>query len=543
MRYLELFFCLALAVAVSAAQSLPSQQPSSLCSPSATEYFKDEINYSLTLQQMIDEAESLQNPVVYLPPGIFTLDPATPIILKRGVSLKGDPNMPSILSVRTGINDTGSIEVSEDNGSWSIEDIVFDNVNIIVAENQNEDNAAVLGNLFFNGGRGSVIAKNGGNLLIDGNIFLRDEPHAGTELIPNYNTTNTGILFHTQKNSIISNNIFGMDLRKLDELEPVINPQLARPMRNLRFMHECLNKFDLADEQGYIASGIQMYSTLDITIAQNILNATFPDTKPIAQDHGISVVGCNRTNILQNFFAGWQVGDFGGGVRFTSTVDAYVISNYFANAGVYMYAAAHADYLQVSNIVVYNNFLYKFLGEDVAPVAEEQKGWLYEGITFFDFYTARLNYTIRPPIWNESVPISPLGSHIVISSNKFGAVENLAPDIINLGNLNPQEAFVDPKNCYVTEPFNEEDEDEQRLVHSVPIVWRQLFHKDRTTKFGSFVPQKTVDYVTSDLHNQIPPHWRQLPIPQFWKGFTLRNDTVPMFNPDTACTRNAAPLA
>lgn len=161
------------------------------------------------------------------------------------------------------------------------------------------------------------------------------------------------------------------------------------------------------------------------------------------------------------------------------------MSNYFANAGVMMYAAVHADFMQVSNMVVHNNFLYRFLNPEIAPVQEELSGWLYEGITFFDFYTARLNYTIRPPIWNASVPISPWGWHIVLSENKFGASEGLDPNIISLGNLDPNEALVDRKNCYVTEPLIPGSEHEQRI----PLLWRQNYEKGVYSKHGSKIPQ------------------------------------------------------
>lgn len=56
--------------------------------------------------------------------------------------------------------------VYNDNQAWSIQDIVFENVNIEVMKNENEDETAILGNLFFNGGRGSVIAKYGEKLFI-----------------------------------------------------------------------------------------------------------------------------------------------------------------------------------------------------------------------------------------------------------------------------------------------------------------------------------------------------------------------------------------
>ncbi|RCH80645.1 hypothetical protein CU098_001456, partial [Rhizopus stolonifer] len=312
---------------------------------------------------------------------------------------------------------------------------------------------------------------------------------------------------------------------------PVISQQLEKPLKNLKFIHQCLGR-NLADEQGYLSSGVQLYASNDITIKENILNATFPDTKYIAQDHAISVVGSNQTYVYQNFFAGWQIGDFGGAVRFTSAVDGYFISNYLANMGLMMYAAAHADYLQVSNMIVHKNFFYHFLGEDVAPVPEEQRGWLYDGVTFFDFYTARFNNTIRPPIWNSSVPISPWGWHIVVSENKFGASEGLDPYLISMGNLDEREAHIDKKNCFVTEPLVPGSRD----AYIVPIIWRESFEEGLFTKNQGKIPKKLIKHTDEDLQDQVPAHLRNLHIPSYWKAFTLKNNTMSMISPHLPCS-------
>ncbi|KAI8638573.1 hypothetical protein BD408DRAFT_446651 [Parasitella parasitica] len=502
------------------------------CSLEQTKMYETALDYSSTLQDMIDEASRLEKPVVYLDSGLFAIDPEKPIILRKGVSLKGSLNEPTILTAMNK-NGTASIEVYQDNQAWAIQNIVFENVNILVDENKNEDETAILGNLFFNGGRGSIMAQYGEKLYIDGNIFLRDQLHQAEKEIPTYNDTNTGVLFQTQKNSVVSNNIFGMDLRKMDVLEPVVDAQLKKPLQDLKFIHECLGR-ELADEQGYLASGLQLYFSKDITIKENIMNATFPDTHPIPQNHGISVVGSNQTYIYQNFIAGWKIADLGGAIRFTSAVDGYVMSNYFANTGVMMYAAIHADFMQVSNMVLHNNFLYRFLNPEVAPVQEQLAGWLYEGFTFFDFYTARLNYTIRPPIWNSSVPISPWGWHIVLSENKFGASEGMDPNVISLGNLDPNEAYIDRKNCYVTEPLMPGSEHDQRI----PLLWKQTYEKGVYTKHGGKIPQKIMEHTSDDLADQIPAHLRNLKIPDYWKVFTLKNDTIPMLSPDTPCYRS-----
>lgn len=50
-----------------------------------------------------------RQPVVYLNPGLFTIDPENPIVLKKGVSLKGNRESPSIISVKNK-NNTGTIE-------------------------------------------------------------------------------------------------------------------------------------------------------------------------------------------------------------------------------------------------------------------------------------------------------------------------------------------------------------------------------------------------------------------------------------------------
>ncbi|KAF7728998.1 hypothetical protein EC973_005029 [Apophysomyces ossiformis] len=443
-------------------------------------YLKESPDYSATMQGLIDTASNQGDPVVYLAPGEFLLDHN--VILSEGVSLQGSLGQPTILTAKNG-TDPITIKVPANNRGWSIKDIVFDNVNIEIQPHNNDEESSILGNLFLNGGRGSVMALYGEQIYIDGNIFLRDQAHAGTKMIPSYNTTNTGILFQTQKNSVISNNIFGMDLRNMHSLVAHVAPQLQRTLNVLDFVRSCLGK-PLDDQQGFLASAIQMYSTNDITIKENILNATFPDKMPIAQDHGISIVGCNATYIYQNFVAGWELADFGGAFRFTSAVDGYVISNYLANTAVMMYAATHADFMQVSNMVVADNFLYRFLDHNVDPPAPLD-GWLYEGITFFDFYTARLNYTIRPPIWNSSVPISPWGWHIVVTDNKFGAAEGIDPNVISLGNLDPKEALVDKSNCYVTEPIIPGSP-----KHGVvPLLWRQMYEPNVYTKNGGKIPK------------------------------------------------------
>lgn len=61
-----------------------------------------------------------------------------------------------------------------------------------------------------------------------------------------------------------------MDLRHLDNLVPYVNQQLQAPLRNLKFIHKCLNR-NLTDEQGYLASALQLYGTNDITIKENIM--------------------------------------------------------------------------------------------------------------------------------------------------------------------------------------------------------------------------------------------------------------------------------
>ncbi|KAI9252666.1 hypothetical protein BY458DRAFT_582225 [Sporodiniella umbellata] len=491
--------------------------------------YKNTIDYTFRLQELIDEASSSKKPVVYLDSGVYSINPNRPIQLKEGVSLRGNRDFPTIITVMDK-STTGSIEIASQNKAWSIQNLVFENVNLAINNQQNEDEVAILGNVFLNGGRGSIISKNSEKLHIDSNIFLRDEFHKAIEKSPSYDTTNAGVLFDAQKNSVVSNNIFGMDLRKLSEVQAIVRGSIKRPFNNLKYIYNCLER-GLDDEMGFFASGLQLYNSNDITIKQNILNATFPDTKVVPQDHGISVVGSNQTYIYQNFIAGWQIADFGGAVRFTSAVDGYVISNYLANTGVMMYAAVHSNFLQVSNMVVANNFLYRFFGPESSPPAP-LNGWLYEGISYYDFYTARQNYTSKVPIWDSSVPISPLGWHIVVSNNKMGAIEGLDPNIISMGNLDPREGFVDKKNCYVTEPL---EFDITGKDHTVSLMWRQVYDEERTSKYGGKVPRRSSTYATQDLSSEIPAQFRDLQIPDYWKVFTLKRNTVPMISPDTAC--------
>lgn len=61
-----------------------------------------------------------------------------------------------------------------------------------------------------------------------------------------------------------------MDMRKLDEVAPHVSPQVQRVLENVRFLRNCLD-LHLDDQQGFMASGVQLYSTYDITIRENIM--------------------------------------------------------------------------------------------------------------------------------------------------------------------------------------------------------------------------------------------------------------------------------
>jgi hypothetical protein len=150
-----------------------------------------------------------------------------------------------------------------------------------------------------------------------------------------------------------------------------------------------------------------------------------------------------------------------------------------------MYVAGHADYPQISNMVVANNFLYKFLGHEFDPPVPTD-GWLNEGITFFDFYTTRQNNTVKPPIdWNATIPISSLGWDIIISENKFGATTDLDPNVISLGNLDLSEAYVDQKNCYVTEPLIPGADS----AEVIPVLSQRQYEEGVFSRNGGRIPE------------------------------------------------------
>ncbi|ORZ13516.1 hypothetical protein BCR42DRAFT_467162 [Absidia repens] len=506
-------------------------QSQELCQAKSAAYYHTDVeDYTDILQELIDKASDSDQHALLLKPGRFGLRGQDPIVLKPGVSMHGNKDEPTIFTTLVDLhsNESATIQVPAASIGWSVSGIIFDNVNIDIQPQQNAEVAKIENNVFLNGGRGSIKSSFGSNLLIDSNIFLRDHAHAGTVFIPKYDTTNAGIVFQTQENSVITNNIFGMDLRQMDNIIPHVSADLQSSFKKIKYALACL-KLKWDDQQGFLASAIQLYSTNEITIRANIMNATFPDTMPIAQDHAISVVGSNQTYVVQNFIAGWELADFGGAVRFTSAVDSYVVSNYLANTAVMMYVANHADFMQVDNLVVYNNFLYRFLDHNVDPPAPLD-GWLYEGITFFDFWTARRNNTIRPPIWNSSVPISPHAHNIVITNNKFGAAQGIDPNVISMGNLDPAQAKVDKKNCYVTRPLIP-----TATNNRVPLLWRQNYRSDMSASFGGKIPTHFKHPKSRKLIQHVPEELRRLPVLDYWKAFTLRNATVPMISPEAPC--------
>lgn len=61
-----------------------------------------------------------------------------------------------------------------------------------------------------------------------------------------------------------------MDLRQMDNVAPHVTPELQGSLKKIKFMKQCINT-SLDDQQGYLASGVQLYNTNDIIINENIL--------------------------------------------------------------------------------------------------------------------------------------------------------------------------------------------------------------------------------------------------------------------------------
>ncbi|KAI8886762.1 hypothetical protein K501DRAFT_269537 [Backusella circina FSU 941] len=484
------------------------------------------VDYATTLQKKIDEASKNGIPAVYFEPGLFSIDPKTHILLKKGVSLIGAKDKPTVITVNSR-TESGTIQVTSDNAGWSIQGIVFENVNILTEnQQQNEDDLAILNNVFLNGS--SITSKNGHQLYIDGNVFLRSE----SDIQSKSNAASTSILFDTQENSVISNNLFGMDLRQMDSLLSFAPIQLQHSLKNIKFIHNCLKQRIGENEQGYLSSAIQLYNTQDITIKLNMMNATAISGKDqISQDqhYAIKLLGGNQTLVLQNFISGWQLQKNGSGIEITSAVDFLFISNYLANTALQLFISkTSVEYLQLCDIVIYHNFFFK--NSINKNDASNDNEWLHHGISFYDFYTARLNNTIETPIYNKIVPISPNGWGLAISENKFSSsLENLDPDIISLGNIHTDEASLDKKNCYVTTPLIPGSEHEEL----VQVLWRQQFEESVYTRNGGRVPLRNDLFNDENLIYRVPAQFRDLYIPDYWKAFRLDNNS--MIDPNTPC--------
>ncbi|KAI7869998.1 hypothetical protein BDF14DRAFT_1778255 [Spinellus fusiger] len=498
------------------------------CDANAIVKYRINTPTNVNLQYMIDKAQDHQRSLVKLKPGKWIISDSVPTVLVAGVSIKGDVSAPTIIS-SSSPDKPATIIVPELNYGWSIQNIVFDNVNIQVEKHQNEVRASIMDNVFLNGGVYPVYSKGGRNLFVDGNIFLRDRANVGKNLSPDPLTTNAAIHLEEEQGSVVSNNIVGMDLRQMDKLFTYAAPQLHRPLYNIKFYSKCVGRH-IENQQGYMASGVQLIHTTDITIKQNIMNATLPYPELIEQDHGVSVIGSKQTYIYQNFIAGWMTGDFGGAVRLTSVSDSYVVSNYLANTAVMVYIADHAEYMEVDNVVVANNFLYRFMTHNL-NVASPTYGWLYEGITFFDFYTARRNYTIPEPVWNSSVDLSPLITRFTVTGNKFASTPDVDPYMISLGNLPMDQSFVDRTNCYVNSPLDPNSVEPGK----VSVLWRQMFASKKKSAHGNKIPESVVIAVKEDQDMAVPAHIRNLHIPPYWKAYTLRNNEVPMTSPMADC--------
>lgn len=61
-----------------------------------------------------------------------------------------------------------------------------------------------------------------------------------------------------------------MDLRKLGDVLPHVPAELQSSLKKVQYILDCVD-LELEDQQGFLASGVQLYHTNEITIKANIM--------------------------------------------------------------------------------------------------------------------------------------------------------------------------------------------------------------------------------------------------------------------------------
>jgi hypothetical protein len=157
----------------------------------------------------------------------------------------------------------------------------------------------------------------------------------------------------------IENNIFGLDLGRIDWMEKELGPTYWPTLKlKLEFLK---NELNLHDDQGFWKSSIYHGFNNDSAIDKNIFNGSpnFVRNGPIHKDHAVYLKAFHNLNFTENYVRGWDP-DSSGGIKARNGEDLVIARNYVDDTGILLYIHEQVGRplpLLLKNVLIYGNHI------------------------------------------------------------------------------------------------------------------------------------------------------------------------------------------
>ncbi|MGH1788786.1 SpaA isopeptide-forming pilin-related protein [Enterococcus faecalis] len=293
--------------------------------------------------------------VLNFPAGTYFIEKEVKLMNK--VSLKGNPNIPTVIRNRT----SSAASLWEATSGWNeditISDFYFDGVNINVDFVRD---LTVENNIFYNTRtQWFVKVRAGKTTHVNGNVFLRGQDSGKyyitdpIEEETNYSTlfitgiSNNENSFYPLEDTQINDNIIGMKLDELDQFKSIGTPEVNKMLTRLEnSMNYSYVNYDGGTEQNYFSCGWNAIGPVWRTeLFNNIFYGPYEneDRHGVMGDHMIYPKGMVDMQAAGNYSRGYHV-SAAGGFKLRSSRRVDIVNNYFHNTGVILNATEENGY-------------------------------------------------------------------------------------------------------------------------------------------------------------------------------------------------------
>ena len=305
------------------------------------------------IQAILDQAASSTHNKVFFPPGEYLI--SRDIVIQNSVELHGTEI--GIAVIKASTPNARKLYNALPVQSVILKNLYLDGIRVNFDGGNNAKptkNITVLNCVFFSTVSPSANNSNDGQLTfrrlrdgtVDKCIFLRGPDAFGV-----------ASKFFRTKRVQIRNNVFGLDLSKVDWLSTELEPEQhwTEQKQKLQFLQ---TSYDLADDQGFFKCCLYDAYDEEMRISQNVFNGS-PNTGSLHKDHAMYLKGFDGVEVAANFVRGWPA-DPSGGIKARNGKNLIIVRNYIDDTGILLYTHDPHDtslHHGLENVVTYGNHI------------------------------------------------------------------------------------------------------------------------------------------------------------------------------------------